>query len=149
MSIAKPSSTEQIGHELLSILPRLNRILARELRTEAGDDPTLVQVRVLDRILEEPMTLSELARKRGISLQAASEHVQSLVERGWVVRVPDLNDRRRSLLHVTEEGEQRLMDMREHVTLRLPSIIQCLTPNEAEALREGLTALHRVLVDEE
>ena len=149
MSVAPPNSAEQIGHELLSILPRLNRIVARELRSEAGDDPTLVQIRVLDRILEEPMTLSELARRRSISLQAASEHVQSLVERGWIVRIPDANDRRRSLLQITEEGERRLMDMREHVEERFTPVLERLTPHEAEAIHQGVLALRRILADED
>ena len=149
MSIAQSNSAEQLGHDLLSLLPRLNRIVSRELRSEAGDDPTLVQLRVLDRLLEEPMTLSELARKRGITLQAASEHVQSLVERGWVIRIPDTTDRRRSSLQITEEGERRLNDMREHVEQHFTPVLQQLTPHETEALHEGVLALRRILTEEE
>ena len=40
-------SAEQIARELLTIIPRLNRIIARELRDEFGDDTTIVQMRVL------------------------------------------------------------------------------------------------------
>ena len=149
MTLSTAKITEQIGHDLLSVLPRLNRIVARELRSEAGDDPTLVQLRVLDRLAEEPMTLSELARRREISPQAASEHVQSLVERGWVVRIPDPHDRRSSLLRLTDEGERRLAQMRTHIAEHLSPMFARMTAHEAEATRQALLALRRILVDEE
>src|SRR5215216_4640710 len=93
-------STEQITRELVAVLPLLNRLIGQELRAETGDETTIVQLRVLSQLIDSPMTLSALAKKRRVSLQAASEHVQGLVDRGWVTRVADANDRRQSVLHV-------------------------------------------------
>ncbi len=140
-------STERIGHELLAVLPRLNRIVARELRGE--NDLTLVQIRVLAELSEGAISLSELAHKREVSLQAASEHVQCLVERGWVVRVPDPSDRRRFTLHITDEGRRRLNAVRDHIAYRFSSILERLTAEEASAIDTGLAALHRILADQE
>src|SRR5262245_16221587 len=100
-------SSEQAAQELLSVLPFLNRMISAELRLEAGEDTTMPQFRVLSHLAEGELTLSALAKKRRVSLQAAGELVQSLVERGWIVRVPDPADRRQSLLQLTGEGRAR------------------------------------------
>src|SRR5437763_907063 len=97
-------TTEKATQELLEILPFLNRIVVSEIRAVAGDDTTMPQFRVLDQLAAQPITLSALAKSRRVSLQAMSVLVQSLVERGWIVRVPDQYDRRQQLLQLTNDG---------------------------------------------
>ena len=149
MQTTEAASAEQIARELLTIIPRLNRIISREMRDEFGDDTTIVQMRVLGELSEGPLTLSALARKREVSMQAASEHIQSLVTRGWVVRVPDLVDRRQSLLHITNEGMERLTEVRDHIANRFTPFVEQLAPHEADAIHQGLLGLHRSLIDDE
>src|SRR4051794_20761209 len=98
---------EEATRALLAILPILNRMLAAELRQDAGEETTMPQFRVLMYLAEGPQTLSAIARRRRVSLQAAGELIQILVERGWVARTPDPSDRRQSLLSLTEEGWTR------------------------------------------
>src|SRR4051812_49341633 len=100
-------TAEQAAHELLAILPLLNRLLAAELRQETNEDTTMPQFRVLTYLAEGPLTLSAIARRRRVSLQAVGELVQILVERGWVARTPDPGDRRQFLLTLTDEGRTR------------------------------------------
>lgn len=140
---------EQIARELLAVLPRLNRIVARELRTYDGSDTTLVQMRVLAELADAPITLTALARKREVSLQAASEHVHCLVERGWVERRPDPSDRRQSLLHITDAGLRRLTEVREHIADQFTPIIGRLANEDAEAIHQGLLALRSLLFDDD
>ena len=149
MQTTDAASAEQIARELLTIIPRLNRIISRELRDEFGDDTTIVQMRVLGEIAGGPLTLSALARKREVSMQAASEHIQSLVTRGWVMRVPDPEDRRQSLLHITDEGQARLTEVREHIAHRFTPYVEQLAPQEAEAIHQGLLGLSRSLIDDD
>ncbi len=148
MEIAATASAEQIARELLTLLPRLNRIVARDLRAEFGDEATIVQMRVLGALDVAPLTLSALARQREVSLQAASEHVQSLVARGWVKRTPDPDDRRQHLLSLTESGLHQLEQVREHITDQFLPIVQRMLPQEADGLHQGLLALRRILTDE-
>ena len=149
MNITTSVSAAEIAHELVAVLPRWNRIVARELRSEAGNDLTVVQIRVLGELSEGAVTLSALARKREVSLQAASEHVQALVGRGLVERVADPSDRRQFLLTLTDEGLRQLTQVREHVAERFTPRIERLSADEAEALYEGLQALRRLLVTDE
>jgi DNA-binding MarR family transcriptional regulator len=147
MEISPAVSAEQIARELLMIIPRLNRIIARDLRTEFGDDTTIVRMRVLGELAEAPITLSTLARKREVSLQAASEHVQDLVAHGWVLRTPDPNDRRQALVSVTEDGLRQLEQVREHISRQFTPYIDQFSAEEAEDVHCGLLALRRVLFD--
>jgi DNA-binding MarR family transcriptional regulator len=122
----------QIAREVLTIIPLLNRIIAQEL----GDDATVVQMRVLSLLSESPLTLSALARNRRISMQAASEHVQGLVDRGWVVRVPDEKDRRQALLSTTEEGLRQLEQARQQVVNRLSPALARLSGKQSQTIHE-------------
>ncbi len=149
MTFTTRTSAEEIAHELVAVLPRWNRIVARELRSEAGNDLTVVQIRVLGELSEGAQTLSTLARKREVSLQAASEHVQALVARGLVERVADPSDRRQALLTLTDEGLRLLTQVREHVAERFTPRIKRLSPDEAEALYRGLQALRHLLTSDE
>lgn len=149
MNVTTAASAAEIAHELVAVLPRWNRIVARELRGEAGNDLTVVQIRVLGELSEGALTLSMLARKREVSLQAASEHVQALVARGLVERIPDPTDRRQALLTITEEGLRQLTEVREHVADRFTPRIERLSDADAEALHRGLQALWNLLATDE
>jgi DNA-binding MarR family transcriptional regulator len=142
-------TAEDATRELLSVLPLLNRIISAELRLEAGEDTTMPQFRVMAYLCEGPLTLSALARKRRVSLQAAGELVQSLVERGWVTRSPDPTDRRQWLLALTEEGRVRYEHAQDRMLRRLVPFLERLTVKEMTAVRIALSALHRVLMGDE
>ena len=135
--------------ELLAVLPLLGRIVATEVRREAGEDTTMPQFRVLAHLSAGPLTLSALAKRRRVSLQSMSELVQLLVERGWVAREPDPSDRRQSLLRLTESGRQHYVHASEQATQRLRPLIAQLRPDELAAVRMALPALRRVLTQEE
>lgn len=140
---------EELTNELLAILPLLMGIVAAEVRREAGEATTMPQYRVLAHLAAQPLTLSGLAKQRRVSLQAMSELVQALVERGWVVRVPDPRDRRQQMLHLTEQGRQRY-ERAQHQTLqRLIPLMSQLDETERVAVRQALLALRRVLAGEE
>ncbi len=141
-------TAEEATRELLSVLPLLNRIMASELRQEAGEETTMPQFRVLAYLAEGPLTLSEIARRRRVSLQAAGELVQILVARGWVKRTPDPNDRRQSMLTLTDEGKQRYGQAQEGMVKRLIPLVKELTGAELAAAHLALPALGRVLARE-
>ena len=142
------STSLTTAEQLLAVMPLLNRIMAVELRQETGDDTTMPQFRVLSYLVEEPLTMSAIARKRHVSFQSAGELVQALVERGWVVRMPDPTDRRQSLLHLTDVGLAQYERAQRHMLERLASFMDQLDENEKTTIQQALQSLHRVLVQE-
>lgn len=142
------STSLTTARELLAVLPLVSRIMAVELRQETGDDTTMPQFRVLSYLAEAPLTMSDIARKRRVSFQSAGELVQSLVERGWVVRMPNPSDRRQSLLHLTEDGQERYERAQAQMLERLTSYMDQLDEDEKTTIQQALQSLHRVLVEE-
>jgi len=55
-------------------------------------------------LADRPCAPSELASIVGVSPQAVTKAADSLEERGYIVRRPDPDDRRRILLELTERG---------------------------------------------
>jgi DNA-binding MarR family transcriptional regulator len=143
------STAEETARALLAVLPFINRIMAAELRQEAGEDTTIPQYRVLDYLSVEPLTLSEIARLRRVSLQSAGELVQGLVDRGWITRVPDPNDRRQMKLHLTEDGRQQYLRASNRMLEHLVPFMEMLTDEEIAAVQIALPALRRVLARED
>jgi DNA-binding MarR family transcriptional regulator len=135
--------------ELLAVLPLLNRIVAAEVRREAGEETTMPQFRVLAHLEGEPLTLSALARRRRVSMQSMSQLVQALVVRGWIAREPDPNDRRQSLLRLTEQGREHYVRAQAQMLERLAPLLAQLHDDELAAVHTALPALERVLVQEE
>lgn len=57
-------------------------------------------------VREDGMRPTDLANLAGLTKQSIGEIVDDLVERGYVERFPDPNDRRAKLIRLTEKGEQ-------------------------------------------
>ena len=146
MSIWTP---EDATRELLAVLPLLNRIVATEVRREAGEETTMPQFRVLAHLVDSPLTLSALAKRRRVSLQSASELVQALVERGWIARTPDPTDRRQHLLQLTDSGSAHYQRTQEMTIRQLAPLLAQLSAAEMAAVRTAIPALRRVLTQEE
>jgi DNA-binding MarR family transcriptional regulator len=131
---------------LLKIVPLLNRIIVDEVRREAGQDTTMPQYRVLQYLSAGPMSLSDLARRRRVSLQSMGELAQALVDRGWVARRPNPDDRRQQFLELTRQGHKHYARAQDNMLRRLTPVMDELTESEHTAVRIALDALQRVLV---
>jgi DNA-binding MarR family transcriptional regulator len=140
---------EQAAQELLAVLPLLNRLVAAEVRREAGDETTMPQFRVLTHLADGPLTVSGLARRRRVSLQSMGELVQVLVERGWVTRVPDPNDRRQQHLTLTDRGRQHHEGVQQRMMAQLMPMLARLDAQEMAAVQIALPALHRLFAGDE
>lgn len=144
-------TTEMAARELLSMLPFINRFVAREVYTHTNEEITIVQIRVLGHLIDHPYTMSELAKKRQVSLQSTSELVQGLVERGWVERSPHPADRRQTVLQITEEGIHQFNSTKEMMITHLAPMLDQLSAQELAAIETALPALRRVftIIDQE
>ena len=133
---------------LMEIFPSMGRLMASWMRASGEEDATMMQIGVLMHLKEQPITTSELAKRRKVSLQSASVLVQGLVERGWLTRVPDPNDRRQSLLEVTPEGSARAKALQEQIATKVADVLAELTPDELSAAGVFLPALRRVVASQ-
>ncbi len=59
-------------------------------------------------IEDEGLTLTQLAKRAGISKQAMAELVDRLEQSGYVERTPDPRDGRAKLIRTTDKGERQI-----------------------------------------
>ncbi len=93
---------------LPALLGRARRTYGGAIRralAEAGfDDMPRAGARVLGGIARHSAHVGGLAGEHGVSKQAASQLIDTLVLRGYVERIPDETDRRRTNVALTERG---------------------------------------------
>ncbi|MFN8450254.1 MAG: MarR family transcriptional regulator [Anaerolineae bacterium] len=130
---------------MLDILPGFGRLIGSRIRDSGEEEATLMQVGVLMHMKDQPITTSELAKRRKVSLQSASVLVQALVERGWLSREPDPKDRRQSLLRVTPEGMVEAQARHQQMTEYIAEVLADLTPEELAAASVFIPALRRIV----
>lgn len=82
-----------------------------------------------------------LATELGVSKQALSQLIDVLVDRGYVTRSPDTQDRRRIALDLTERGHQAVDAVQRGVDAVDHQLAARASAEQVEALRTGLGIL--------
>lgn len=129
---------------LVKTMPALFRVAGRNMRDRGEDDGTLMQILALKQFLNKSFTVSELAKRRNVSMQSASALAQRLVERGWIERTPDPDDRRQVRLELTPEGLEHAQATFDQIVNHLAVVLEPMTPEELEAGQVFMAALQRV-----
>ena len=96
---------------------------------------------VLARVHDGSSEPSALTRELGISKQAVSQLIDTMVMRGYLERTPDPDDRRRMLLTLTPRGEEAATVSWQAATGVDDDLTRRLTPGGVAALRAGLIVL--------
>jgi DNA-binding MarR family transcriptional regulator len=86
----------------------------------------------------------EMIRGLGVSKQAASQLIDTLVLRGYLTRAVNPVDRRRMTIELTERGRAAAAAVRAGVQTIDAELARLLTPVELDGLRSGLAALGRI-----
>ncbi|TDT33883.1 MarR family winged helix-turn-helix transcriptional regulator [Naumannella halotolerans] len=107
---------------------------AQELGLSSTEFATLVQLN------QAPASPAELARTTGLSAAAVSRMVERLVERGYAERVADPSDRRRILIHRTDNWQARIDEAVEPHRRAMRELFGDLEP---EAVEQVLTYMER------
>jgi DNA-binding MarR family transcriptional regulator len=136
-------SSLRVIRKLIAMAPILQRGFVSRLQINQ-DNATMIQVRTLGLISAGPMTISELARLRQVSLQTASEMVKNLEGRAWIERVRNPKDRRQWMITLTHAGLQQLEAARNYAVSQMIPHLNQLTEDEIVALEIALDALERV-----
>lgn len=108
-------------------------------------DLTMAQVKALFALRRGgAIAVGVLAEQLKIGLPAASLLVDKLVQIGITERHEDPDDRRRTLVRLTAEGEQQVSRLQEGRRERIRAWLSELTEEDLAALARGTEALARV-----
>ncbi len=86
----------------------------------------------------------ELIRELGVTKQAASQLIDTLVVRGYLARDVDPGDRRRMTIELTDRGRAAAASVRAGVEAVDAQLAELCSPAEMDGLRAGLVALTEI-----
>jgi DNA-binding MarR family transcriptional regulator len=136
----------QIARQFMETIPALLHSIGSEIRSTSGTSGpvTMAQFRSMAALRRGPHTLNELAALHEVSAPTMSRLISTLVERGWVSREPDPQDRRQVILTLTAEGESTWQELLSRGTEHLADLLANLSEDEIASLDAALAALARV-----
>lgn len=117
------------------------RAIHARLAAAGFDDMPARGVRVLGSIARLGTPLSDVGALLGVSKQAASQLVDTLVLRGYVDRIADPDDRRRVTVGLTDRGREAADEIRTAVEATDAALAERVGEQVVEQLRVGLGAL--------
>jgi DNA-binding MarR family transcriptional regulator len=125
----------------------LTRVM-RALRRHGDSSLTPSQVSALS-TLEEfgAMRISAIATHESLGAPAATRVVASLEEIGLVLRMSDPDDKRASLIDLTERGRATLSELWRVRTLDITAMLERLSPQERASIEAALPALEKIARD--
>jgi DNA-binding MarR family transcriptional regulator len=89
-------------------------------------------------------TAVDMIRGLGVSKQAASQLIDTLVLRGYLTRDVNPDDRRRMTIALTDRGRAAAAAVRTGVKTIDAELARMITPDELAGLRAGLEALGHI-----
>ncbi|MGW8989954.1 MarR family winged helix-turn-helix transcriptional regulator [Streptomyces zhihengii] len=110
--MAERSQFEELARQI-SAVGAVKRSLARILPADCPSGAAAV-LSLTSRYGE--MRMSRLAELLAVDMSVTSRHVAHVVDRGWLERLPDPDDRRSRILRLTPAGEELLDDLGRRTT---------------------------------
>ena len=107
------------------------------------------EIAVLDLLSEHPLGPGEIARSLAVTSAAASGIIDRLVARGYAVRGPHPEDRRRTVVEISESGRAEIVGHLMPMITQLAALDDDLSEQDREVVLSYLTdataAIHRLL----
>jgi DNA-binding MarR family transcriptional regulator len=122
--------------------------LIRTLRRRGRSRLTPSQVSALSTVEEYgPMRISALATYESLGASAATRVVASLEELELLERTVDPDDKRASLVSLSERGRAELDELKRERTLDISSMLERLSAKERQTVEAALPALEKIARD--
>lgn len=145
MPTATPTARAALDQALADFFRASRRARGRAARRPPGDGLSLAQFYVLDPLLDGPQPVSRVAEEAGIAAPTATRLLDGLVERGYVERSADPDDRRSVLVSLTPAGARVTRRKREDVEAARARIAAALDEDEQRVAADVLRRLSEVI----
>ncbi|MEV4936762.1 MarR family winged helix-turn-helix transcriptional regulator [Streptomyces zaomyceticus] len=122
----------------VSAIGAVKRGLARVLPTECPSGSAIV-LALLNH--HGDMRMGRVSELMAVDMSVSSRHVAHTVDRGWVERLPDPDDRRSRILHLTRAGEDMLAVLDRRLTDMLARTLAEWSDDDVELLTTLLARL--------
>jgi DNA-binding MarR family transcriptional regulator len=148
MRLEQPYQTktsQDCAARLMETIPMVMRVIRADMRAQGASTMSVPQFRALAFLDRNPgASLSEVAEHVGVTRATASATIERLVQRNFVHRCHDPQERRRVVLSLTEAGQHHLQQAREQTRSHIADLFKNLTEEQILQVEEGLTLLKQV-----
>lgn len=140
-----PITAEDCAAALMETIHPIMQFIRGEMRSQREPSLSVPQFRILAFLSRHPgASLSQVADHLGISRATASTMTERLVQKGWVDRAEDPQERRQVMLRLTQTGSDHLHQIREVTRQKIALQFDDLSLEELTELATGLAVLNRV-----
>ncbi|MBR8840041.1 MAG: MarR family transcriptional regulator [Stigonema ocellatum SAG 48.90 = DSM 106950] len=138
-------TSQECAAKVMETIPLVMRMIRTDMRVQGSTTLSVPQFRTLAFLDRNPgASLSELAEHLGVTRATASATIERLVQRNFVHRNNDPEERRRIVLNLSEPGRQHLEQAREQTRGQIAHLLNQLTEGQILQIEEGLTLLKQV-----
>lgn len=139
---------EESLHELLLLFPQIGKGIKRGVDGCLKDNWALSPrhaMALMYLILHEPITVSDLGARLGVSTASISLMIADLAKQGYVARHEDPDDHRKTVVTVTPEHRVQVEELMARRTAALRRTLEGLTLGERASFVKAIRGLAREL----
>ncbi len=134
---------ESVRENLRLFVRRFGLLNAACCDTCCGEQVSLVQCHILHEIRRtETPTIQQVANELGMDITTFSRQIKTLERKGLITRRTSPDDRRVSLLDLTDSGADIKEKIDLYMTAKIEQIYSTMTPFEREAVTRSLELLN-------
>ncbi len=127
---------------LVSLFENVMDMEEKAIITEDFKDITNNDMHILEAIgIEEPRRMSEIAKRRSVTVGTLTTNMNSLEDKGYITRERSKTDKRVVLVTLTEKGKKAFYHHRDFHKKMIQSLVRDLEEDEMKALIKCLTNL--------
>lgn len=136
---------KDIASNIVDFFGALHRNLLRDEdeQVEIGPDSRSAILAVLWR--RGDCTMTDLSRLLRVTKSNITFLVDRMEEQGMLRRLPDADDRRKILIHLSEQGRKEIESKRIRVLTRVEDKLNLLNPDEQKYIEETLPRIMQIL----
>jgi DNA-binding MarR family transcriptional regulator len=82
----------------------------------------------------QPVSISEIANKIGVTLAAVTHQINTLEEQGMIKRLSDNEDRRIVLIELTKNGNEQVSKLKNEFAKKIQLLVEFLGENDTKEL---------------
>lgn len=131
---------------LVKIFNNMLDMEERAIITEEFYDITNNDMHIIEAIgIDEPRRMSEIASRLGVTVGTLTTNMNSLENKGYIIRQRSENDKRVVLVVLTEKGKKAFFHHRDFHKKMIKSIVKDLDEDEMKTIIKGLLNLNEFL----
>jgi DNA-binding MarR family transcriptional regulator len=138
---------QKTAKDISDIIPKLMQVFVSYIKDCGDSNFPMAHFRIVGMLSAHPMKISDLALGQKVSKASISDSVKIMVEKGWIQKYHDPNDKRIVMLKLSHDGVQFMEEMREKVREYISIKLEKLSDEQLEKISQSLNLLDEAFSD--